>query len=234
MSSICPLFQSTLPRRERHTRPRIYFIYTIFQSTLPRRERRLLVTNMLYYNHNFNPRSREGSDSPRWKSWILLWEFQSTLPRRERLNHSEFQSTLPRRERRSALDQLRESGLFQSTLPRRERLDPMEWCTAMRHFNPRSREGSDRIRTRTVHDHLISIHAPAKGATEIASLSTSISSRFQSTLPRRERLLDILKLYFSSYFNPRSREGSDALQSASLLRCSEFQSTLPRRERLSR
>ena len=32
-------------------------------------------------------------------------------------------------------------------------------------FNPRSREGSDSFRTTTLSELLISIHAPAKGAT---------------------------------------------------------------------
>ena len=77
--------------------------------------------------------------------------------------------------------------LFQSTLPRRERLE------------------------RKLHNKqtdIISIHAPAKGAT---SRPTSISSTaaFQSTLPRRERRIT------SSFSSHRAR----------------FQSTLPRRER---
>ena len=78
--------------------------------------------------------------------------FQSTLPRRERLlpnpkyiaGNSQFQSTLPRRERRYNLCWFSFSIGFQSTLPRRERLNYT--------FNINL----------TV---LISIHAPAKGAT---------------------------------------------------------------------
>ena len=79
------------------------------------------------------------------------------------------------------------SNLFQSTLPRRER--------------------------RGRHDHqrrggLISIHAPAKGAT----------SRFLGVPPPLD-------------FNPRSREGSDGGPAPVLARGLTFQSTLPRRER---
>ena len=78
--------------------------------------------------------------------------------------------------------------LFQSTLPRRERLE------------------------RKLHNKqtdIISIHAPAKGAT---SRPTSISSTaaFQSTLPRRER---------------------PPTQATPTARHDTFQSTLPRRER---
>ena len=77
---------------------------------------------------------------------------------------------------------------FQSTLPRRERLE------------------------RKLHNKqtdIISIHAPAKGAT---SRPTSISSTaaFQSTLPRRERPAAATGGGTGGRnFNPRSREGSD-------------------------
>ena len=56
-----------------------------------------------------------------------------------------------------------------------------------KHFNPRSREGSDPINVSTITPFAISIHAPAKGAT--SSLSPVCRRTvFQSTLPRRERL----------------------------------------------
>ena len=77
-----------------------------FQSTLPRRERHTVITTKENTNHHFNPRSREGSD----EIAALVKErdeaFQSTLPRRERpafakvvISSALFQSTLPRRER---------------------------------------------------------------------------------------------------------------------------------------
>ena len=59
---------------------------------------------------------------------------------------------------------------------------------------------------------IISIHAPAKGAT---STSTTVycSFSFQSTLPRRERRVERWRyLLLAAYFNPRSREGSDVDQ----------------------
>ena len=124
-----------------------------------------------------------------------LW-FQSTLPRGERrrsaTNHEgrdQFQSTLPRGERlREALARRAADCGFQSTLPRGERLD---------------------------HDSIIclpkivSIHAPAGGATSVRTVYRWIS-KFQSTLPRGERRL------------PR-REIVAAVK--------QFQSTLPRGER---
>ena len=76
------------------------------------------------------------------------------------------------------------------------------------YFNPRSREGSDRLNRLHLPDYPISIHAPAKGATHrIRDLQRK--DRFQSTLPRRERHRLHLIKRSDMNFNPRSREGSD-------------------------
>ena len=99
-------------------------------------------------------------------------------------------------------------------------------------FNPRSREGSDRFFWEDSAVSLISIHAPAKGATS--------------------RNWSIFRPHTN--FNPRSHEGSDHFRNCSFtrvlisihtptkgatisgkIRCVPnciFQSTLPRRERL--
>ena len=82
-------------------------------------------------------------------------------------------------------------------------------CLGMTHFNPRSREGSDANCFRSKCNCIvISIHAPAKGATrKLHPLRTAF--QFQSTLPRRERrVIAVLELTLTD-FNPRSREGSD-------------------------
>ncbi len=77
----------------------------------------------------------------------------------------------------------------------------------------------------------ISIHAPAKGATVGPKLSGR-GGLFQSTFPRRERPRTYEKPFpVSTYFNPRSREGSDSLVPNRIYCTSSFQSTLPRRER---
>ena len=121
---------------------------------------------------------------------------------------------------------------FQSTLPRRERQILCIRSTVKEYFNPRSREGSDQWfvvffsrnvnfnpRSREGSDFfslffyivcIISIHAPAKGATMSASVP----------------------MYIIFNFNPRSREGSDSAVDISSAWLSVFQSTLPRRERL--
>ena len=104
-----------------------------------------------------------------------------------------------------------------------------------KYFNPRSREGSDtKGDEKFVTKILISIHAPAKGATfrlpESKRINKDFNPRsregsddsydtlacvdklFQSTLPRRERLCACALAPVATYdFNPRSREGSDAL-----------------------
>ena len=55
-------FQSTLPRGERHDACVKKLSVWLFQSTLPRGERHTLPIDVI--NHaNFNPRSREGSDT---------------------------------------------------------------------------------------------------------------------------------------------------------------------------
>ena len=168
-------------------------------------------------------------------------------------------------------------GKFQSTLPRGERLfrlavdgriypisihAPARGATntgsifiiSIFHFNPRSREGSDRRKPAGVTGCKISIHAPARGATFLHMVVVFLLQIFQSTLPRGER--HALLRQVTSYvvisihapargathknlcimrlidFNPRSREGSDSEYKTGFLEVNPFQSTLPRGERL--
>ena len=128
------------------------------------------------------------------------------------------------------------------------------------HFNPRSREGSDAEENAQSGVQLISIHAPAKGATRSARSPTqgradfnprsregsdlkisrspptlgfqstlprrerrrqmimvTLTVPFQSTLPRRERRSQNQLISMRMEFNPRSREGSDAVNLAAIL-----------------
>ena len=98
------------------------------------------------------------------------------------------------------------------------------------HFNPRSREGSDRLDLGYMLRRLISIHAPAKGATcgaEVAVLLVRISIHAPAKGATRAE-----RTYHGTHhnFNPRSREGSDQAQRRRR-EPAPFQSTLPRRER---
>ena len=188
---------------------------------------------------NFNPRSREGSDITEsvLKKYPML--FQSTLPRRERREPNlalvtaaiisihapakgatysaeeaikviEISIHAPAKGATIYTGGLAKVTLFQSTLPRRERPD---------------------LHTSKAQVVTISIHAPAKGATvrersdgkgnsyfnprsrEGSDVNTYFRAAkvflFQSTLPRRERLLWYLLFLPATNFNPRSREGSD-------------------------
>ena len=80
---------------------------------------------------------------------------------------------------------------------------------------------------------MISIHAPAKGATSSFTAHSLAGKLFQSTLPRRERQREKCCIGVFQHFNPRSREGSDTIGLPSHRAIIKFQSTLPRRERRS-
>ena len=68
--------------------------------------------------------------------------------------------------------------------------------------------GSDTIRQGTHAVMIISIHAPAWGAT-LHNRDLPDNLPFQSTLPHGERLYRVPPRASRSYFNPRSRMGSD-------------------------
>ena len=147
--------------------------------------------------------------------------------------------------------------LFQSSLPRGERPPfPLFCLPVVSDFNPRSREGSDTLPRSRFPGTVISILAPARGATAcIIGMSdcpivisilapargATLSQRFrtvtwlifQSSLPRGERLSSsgVIRVVHIVHFNPRSREGSDGGDYGIELRYGKFQSSLPRGER---
>ena len=77
------------------------------------------------------------------------------------------------------------------------------------YFNPRSHERSDHSFFKFSSRPNISIHAPTRGATVIV-FTTRRVGRFQSTLPREERLVGCCLRFNRIYFNPRSHERSDS------------------------
>ena len=143
--------------------------------------------------------------------------FQSTLPRRERhtgthavLDSMGFQSTLPRRERPDALVQIWAAIDVSIHAPAKGATQTGLSCPGIVScFNPRSREGSDYGNGAEFAHNMVSIHAPAKGATLRNGWTWVRMFRFQSTLPRRERLGKEAPYPCPGCFNPRSREGSD-------------------------
>ena len=143
-------FQSTLPRGERPSSFSPHIITSLFQSTLPRGERRQFrgfkrnpcrisihapargatycFGSVSAYCYNFNPRSREGSDSRLLLFIIFLMNFN---PRSR--EGSDLSFTGPFRGHANFNPRSRE-GSDTTTLP-------VVFCVP--YFNPRSREGSD-------------------------------------------------------------------------------------------
>ncbi len=121
---------------------------------------------------NFNPRSREGSDEKRIDLYHIL-NISIHAPARGATGN--VNKYIPF------------YWEFQSTLPRGERLLTVSKMLLTSHFNPRSREGSDPYDRILDFCTYISIHAPARGATQPKEKASSGAINF----------------------NPRSREGSD-------------------------
>ncbi len=167
----------------------------MFQSTLPQGERRPNVLGQPATNHSFNPRSRRGSDrrsaidslastvsihapaggaTYERPGGVLVAAFQSTLPQGERLGSSgiltptiRFQSTLPQGERPPIYKGMLQATEFQSTLPQGER--PLHFVLQDMVFLFQSTlpQGERHISQREVRSaYLVSIHAPAGGATQ--------------------------------------------------------------------
>ena len=212
------IFQSTLPRRERHELQKQQVQQELISIHAPAKGATRLHKQAVQQRRHFNPRSREGSDSCLELSTDNVSDISIHAPAkgatplfRKGALPKEFQSTLPRRERR-ANDPC---GAYRSIHfnPRSREGSDLSFAllkSTFSNFNPRSREGSDLFAlVALVDDAVISIHAPAKGAT---------------------RAHNLLRLCPQD-FNPRSREGSDSSNRVFVSGNKEFQSTLPRRER---
>ena len=186
-------FQSTLPRGERRGMPGTPLWTCLFQSTLPRGERLGSFFNSRLQKY-FNPRSRVGSDT-RVKSREGGYTYfnprsrvgsdriiQASLCAQSISIHAPAWGATP-----SGFN-TRIHSRFQSTLPRGERHTlPFFYHCNLTNFNPRSRVGSDIFHLSQSSDgFLISIHAPAWGAT-LHRFDPHHTAQFQSTLPRGER-----------------------------------------------
>ena len=231
------LFQFTLPHGERPKRDMEGWERIQFQFTLPHGER---LASAL---------------SP-----VSTGQFQFTLPHGERPEHSApvavaglFQFTLPHGERHSPGRGFGPLWEFQFTLPHGERPPLSSVKTQAQSFNSRSRMGSDIIGHYSLQDSIVSIHAPAWGATHRRRHALLITP-FQFTLPHGERPVRPPAPPTCTGFNSRSRMGSDeaatrrsragrvsihapawgATRPANIWGCmAEFQFTLPHGERPS-
>ncbi len=166
----------------------------VFRSTLPRGERPQHPCRPHCRHPRFDPRSRAGSDVMVKLCALACRGFDPRsragsdgVSRRLYAHTGEFRSTLPRGERRSTGSSGGSTARFRSTLPRGERP-----------FIQRSMQ----------HYGVVSIHAPARGATwqKVPCLS---GWQFRSTLPRGERRPACRDIRPSRRFDPRSRAGSD-------------------------
>ena len=122
---------------------------------------------------NFNPRTREGCDF--WLIWVcpIVQVFQSTHPRGVRPVNNITKTFI---------------FIFQSTHPRGVRPGIYRIKLLLINFNPRTREGCDfNILNIIFHSYNISIHAPARGATEVLIQKIWYLLIFQSTHPRGVR-----------------------------------------------
>ncbi len=149
-----------------------------------------------------------------------MLEFQSTPPRGGRpaqpliVGESAVVSIhAPARGATAAYRGRRRDHLFQSTPPRGGRpaaISRLIGCQSS--FNPRPRAGGDAVICVIDADGLdVSIHAPARGATDVALDMQSRSTAFQSTPPRGGRPADPRRRsQRSTSFNPRPRAGGDA------------------------
>ena len=166
-----------------------------------------------------------------------------------------FQSTRPRRARPGRTMTSTSRWRFQSTRPRRARPSPVPDTDTLGRFNPRAREGRDVIcsseavaatlfqstrprRARHIADgesgncEVVSIHAPAKGATWQPMRPPASFSMFQSTRPRRARLAHAAAPRGVHHVSSHAPAKGATCRLATLpIRCWVFQSTRPRRAR---
>ena len=186
---------------------------------------------------SFNPRAREGRDLFRrefhgqmglsihapargatapGQLYEISYPFQSTRPRGARLVLSlviigivGFQSTRPR-------------GARLSSRRRRRHLPP---------FNPRAREGRDDRINKEKPQTMLSIHAPARGATTAKTKEEAVKN-FQSTRPRGARPTPSTCQSPAGDFQSTRPRGARPPRSPALCRRGYFQSTRPRGARL--
>ena len=156
------LFQSTLPREERHMTVQLHPHRRRFQSTLPREERPSLYL-LGAHLHNFNPRSHERSDSQQ-SELITMLRISIHAPTRGATFTCESLRYLVSISIHAPTRGATLSGfqpilllLFQSTLPREERL-----------YDAANRAGYK----------VISIHAPTRGATNYNLCSPLLLENF--------------------------------------------------------
>ena len=102
----------------------------------------------------------------------------------------------------------------------------------LRHFNPRSREGSDRSQTCLPRSPCNFNPRSCEGSDEELLSLLYLVPDFNPRSREGSDSSPAAELTSAGYFNPRSREGSDSAFPQATYVYSSFQSTLPRGERL--
>jgi hypothetical protein len=104
-----------------------------------------------------------------------------------------FQSTRPRGARRYGGACRTRSGRFQSTRPRGRDIphNRARWCSRFQSTRPRGARTVD-AGIAKVHIRVVSIHAPARGATSYGTESPAQGRCFQSTRPRGARQFSLV------------------------------------------
>ena len=170
-------FQSTLPRRERHSNVITVCIHLSISIHAPAKGATCQGRRDFAERGHFNPRSREGSDSARAQQTAGQTNFNP----RSREGSDDCQM-----ERDKEEDISIHAPAKGATFPYRHR----------REHRPISihapAKGATAVIDAEVRKVKISIHAPAKGATSLFLRRQRQGEVFQSTLPRRERHLEAL------------------------------------------
>ena len=102
-----------------------------------------------------------------------------------------------------------QSILFQSTHPRRVRPYVGPACAVRGYFNPRTREGCDLIGAGRKLEPVHFNPRTREGCDTPEIENRDKRIEFQSTHPRRVRLVGRRAVAVCHYFNPRTREGCD-------------------------
>ena len=108
--SVKSLFQSTLPRRERHSPSAISYSWKLFQSTLPRRERHkagIYASKSWYISIHAPTKGATISIMPSTEVYNISIHAPTkgaTNGHLSNIKNLKFQSTLPRRERRRTFE----------------------------------------------------------------------------------------------------------------------------------
>ena len=187
---------------------------------------------------NFNPRSREGSDT------VITWvtgrgyisihapakgaTFISSLPP----FHPNISIHAPAKG--ATISKFTRQVIHIDFNPRsREGSDNLSLLTDLvqQYFNPRSREGSDLILWILLLFLWDFNPRSREGSDELSFIKSNIILPFQSTLPRRERLVVSGFIHYCWRFQSTLPRRERHMYSVRKIRRLKFQSTLPRRER---